>query len=86
MEIQANLLRLSNQWLIAQVSELPTEDTLPGDPDCALNDPFVIDSEGNLSSWPEFSDDREIAVRSSDITTIVDPSKELLSRYIKALE
>ena len=85
MEIQANLLRLSNQWLVAQVSEMEG-DTLPGDPDCILNDPFVIDLEGNLNSWPEFSDDREVAVRSTDITTIVDPSKELLARYIKALE
>ena len=85
MEIQANLLRLSNQWLVAQVSEMEG-DTLPGDPDCILNDPFVLDLEGNLSSWPEFSDDREVAVRSTDITTIVDPSKELLARYIKALE
>ena len=85
MEIQANLLRLSNQWLVAQVSEMEG-DTLPGDPDCILNDPFVLDLEGNLSSWPEFSDDREVAVRSTDLTTIVDPSKELLARYIKALE
>ncbi len=85
MEIQANLLRLSNQWIIAQVSEMEG-DTLPGDPDCILNDPFVLDLEGNLSSWPEFSDDREVAVRSTDLTTIVDPSKELLARYIKALE
>lgn len=85
MEIQANLLRLSNQWIVAQVSEMEG-DTLPGDPDCILNDPFVLDLEGNLNSWPEFSDDREVAVRSTDITTIVDPSKELLARYIKALE
>ena len=85
MEIQANLLRLSNQWIIAQVSEMEG-DTLPCDPDCILNDPFVLDLEGNLSSWPEFSDDREVAVRSTDLTTIVDPSKELLARYIKALE
>ena len=85
MEIQANLLRLSNQWIIAQVSEMEG-DTLPGDPDCILNDPFVLDLEGNLRSWPEFSDDREVAVRSTDLTTIVDPSKELLARYIKALE
>ena len=85
MEIQANLLRLSNQWIIAQVSEMEG-DTLPGDPDCILNDPFVLDLEGNLSSWPEFSDDREVAVRSTDLTTIVDPSKELLARYIKARE
>ncbi len=85
MEIQANLLRLSNQWLIAQVEEVE-EDTLPGDPDCILRDPKVLDSDGNLETWPPFSDHKEVAVRSSDITTLVDPNKDLLARYISAIE
>ena len=85
MEIQANLLRLSNQWLIAQVDEVE-EDTLPGDPVCILRDPKVLDSDGNLETWPPFSDHKEVAVRSSDITTLVDPNKDLLARYISAIE
>ena len=85
MEIQANLLRLSNQWLIAQVDEVE-EDTLPGDPDCILRDPKVLDSDCNLETWPPFSDHKEVAVRSSDITTLVDPNKDLLARYISAIE
>ena len=85
MEIQANLLRLSNQWLIAQVDEVE-EDTLPCDPDCILRDPKVLDSDGNLETWPPFSDHKEVAVRSSDITTLVDPNKDLLARYISAIE
>ena len=85
MEIQANLLRLSNQWLIAQVDEVE-EDTLPGDPDCILRDPKVLDSDGNLETWPPFSDHKEVAGRSSDITTLVDPNKDLLARYISAIE
>jgi hypothetical protein len=35
MEIAANLLRLSNEWIVAQVDEVDGE-TLPGDPDCVL--------------------------------------------------
>ena len=85
MEIQANLLRLRNQWLIAQVDEVE-EDTLPGAPDCILRDPKVLDSDGNLETWPPFSDHKEVAVRSSDITTLVDPNKDLLARYISAIE
>ena len=85
MEIQANLLRLSNQWIIAQVSEMEG-DTLPGDPDCILRDPKVLDSDGNLETWPPFSDHKEVAVRSSDITTLVDPNKDLLARYISEIE
>ena len=85
MEIQASLLRLSNQWLIAQVDAVE-EDTLPGDPDCILTSPKVLDSDGNLETWPPFSDHKEVAVRSSDITTLVDPNKDLLARYISEIE
>ena len=46
----------------------------------------MVDYEGNLSHWPKNSDDREVVVRSSDITTIVSPSKDLLANYIKSLE
>ena len=85
MEIVANLLRLSNEWIVAQVDEVEGE-LIPGDPDCILRKPFEVDSEGNLSHWPKHSDDSEVIVRSSDITTIVEPSKNLLANYIKSLE
>ena len=48
MEIAANLLRLANEWIVAQVDEVEG-DTLPGDPDCILRQPFMVDYEGNLS-------------------------------------
>ena len=48
MEIAANLLRLANEWIVAQVDEVEGE-TLPGDPDCILRQPFMVDYEGNLS-------------------------------------
>ena len=85
MEIAANLLRLANEWIVAQVDEVEG-DTRPGDPDCILRQPFMVDYEGNLSQWPKNSDDREVVVRSTDITTIVSPSKDLLANYIKSLE
>ena len=86
MEITANLLRLSNDWIVSQVEELERESVLPGDPDCMLKEPFVIESDGSLKQWPPYCDDREIAVRSSDITTLVNPSKSLLAQYIKSME
>ena len=46
----------------------------------------MVDYDGNLTKWPHNSDDREVIVRSSDITTIVSPSKDLLANYIKSLE
>ena len=48
MEIAANLLRLSNEWIVAQVDEVEGE-LIPGDPDCILRQPFMVDYEGNLS-------------------------------------
>jgi len=80
MEITANLLKLSNEWIVAQVEELEGQELLPGDPDC------LIQSDGSLEQWPPYCDDREIAVRSSDITTLVNPSKSLLAQYIKSME
>lgn len=84
MEITANLLKLANEWIIAQVSEV-VGDSLPGDPDCILSDPYVLDCDGGIDPWPHHSDDREVVVRSTDITTIVNPSKQLLARYIASL-
>ena len=84
MEITANLLRLANEWIIAQVDEVEGATTI-GDPDCILRDPYVVDCDGGIDPWPIHSDDREVVVRSSDITTIVNPSKQLLARYIESL-
>ena len=84
MEIAANLLRLANEWIIAQVDEVEGATTI-GDPDCILRDPYVVDCDGGIDPWPIYSDDREVVVRSSDITTIVNPSKQLLARYIESL-
>ena len=84
MEITANLLRLANEWIIAQVDEVEGATTI-GDPDCILRDPYVVDCNGGIDPWPIHSDDREVVVRSSDITTLVNPSKQLLARYIESL-
>ena len=49
MEVKANLLKLANEWIIAQVE--PVEgDTLPGDPDVWMVEPYVVDCEGQISS------------------------------------
>ena len=84
MNVPCNLLRLANEWIIAQVEEVEG-DTLPGDPDCILRDPYVVDCDGGIDPWPHWSDDREVVVRSTDITTIVNPSKQLLARYSASL-
>ena len=85
MELKANLLKLANEWIIAQVE--PVEgDTLTGDPDVWLVEPYLVDYEGQLCPWAEHSSEREFNVRSSDITIVTTPSKQLLARYIECLE
>jgi hypothetical protein len=85
MEITANLLKLQNEWIIAQVE--PAEgDTLPGDPDVWMIEPYVLDYEGQISPWAPYAAEREFNVRSSDLTVVTNPSKSLLARYLECLE
>ena len=85
MEITANLLKLQNDWIIAQVE--PVEgDTLTGDPDVWMVEPYLIDCEGQITPWAPHADEREFNVRSSDLTVMTSPSKQLLARYIECLE
>jgi len=85
MEITANLLKLQNDWIIAQVE--PVEgDTLPGDPDVWMVEPYVVDYEGQIEPWAPHAAEREFNVRSSDLTVVTNPSKQLLARYIECLE
>ena len=49
MEIAANLLRLANEWIVAQVDEVEGE-TLPGDPDCILCLLYTSPSPRDLST------------------------------------
>ncbi|AHB80558.1 hypothetical protein S-MbCM7_144 [Synechococcus phage ACG-2014h] len=85
MEITANLLKLQNEWIIAQV-EASSVDTLAGDPDVWMVEPYVVDCEGQITPWAPHADEREFNVRSSDLTVVTNPSKSLLARYIESLE
>ena len=73
------MLRLKDQWLLAQVEEI--EGAPFGEPDCILVNPMQITPEGQLIDWSHFADNKETVVRSSDILTFTEPGKELLSKY-----
>ena len=85
MEVKANLLKLANEWIIAQVEPVDG-DTLPGDPDVWMGEPYVVTCEGHIEPWAPHADEREFNVRSSDLTVVTNPSKALLARYIECLE
>ena len=72
------VLLLKDQWLLAKVEEI--DGAQFGDPDCILVNPMSI--EGNdLKDWLPFADSKETVVRSSDIITFVEPSRDILSNY-----
>ncbi len=73
------MLLLKDQWLLAQVEEI--EGAQFGDPDCILVEPMAITPQGELTDWLHFADTKETVVRSSDILTFVEPSKEILSKF-----
>ena len=72
------MLLLKDQWLLAQVEEI--EGASFGDPDCILVNPMSIE-DNNLKDWLPFADNKETVVRSSDIMTFVEPSRDILSKY-----
>ena len=72
------LLKFDGHWLVAEVEEIPGVEF--GDPDCVLKYPCEVNGDG-VVPFPQFSDDRELAVRSSDITLICEPSAMFASLY-----
>lgn len=76
-QIKCLLLKVDTV-IISEIIEIGSE---LGEPDCKLINPCSIDSEGNLSLWPEFTDQREMMIHSDSILTIVDPKKEIIEKY-----
>ena len=76
------MLRLKDQWLLAQVEEI--EGAPFGEPDCILVNPMQITPEGQLIDWLHFADNKETVVRSSDILTFVEPSRDILASYFSS--
>jgi hypothetical protein len=72
------LLRFESRWLVSEVEEIPGVEF--GDPDCVLKYPCEVTEDG-LTTFPPFSDDRELAVRSSDITLIAEPDSKTASLF-----
>jgi hypothetical protein len=80
-------LILTNQLvLISKVREVLAD---IGQPDCLLIKPFQIKKgigEGNyLVPWlfGDYTNEKEIALSSDKILTLVDPKKDLLEEYLK---
>lgn len=78
------LLMKVNSVLITEIIEVGSE---LGEPDCKLVNPYVlkksITSEYYLEPWLDFTNQKELMIHSDSILTIVDPTSEILDKYLE---
>ena len=74
------LVLLTGIVLIAKIEEIDAE---LGDPNCLISDVCVINSDGTISPWLNFTEDTELMIRSENILTLVDPNKDTLKLYLE---
>ena len=81
--IKVIALTTTQQLLISEVDEVPA--AVPGEPDCKLVNPFVINTESGqtiLEPWLLDITRDDIFMLSSDkILTLCDPTPTLLEKY-----
>jgi hypothetical protein len=75
------LLLKNDLLLISEVVEVTSD---IGQPDCKLVKPFTMDqSTLDIKAWLDFTPQDVIMLRSDDVLTFVEPSKDLLDKYLK---
>ena len=81
--IKVIALTTTQNLLISEVDEVPA--AVPGEPDCKLVNPFVINTESGqtiLEPWLLDITRDDIFMLSSDkILTLCDPTRTLLEKY-----
>lgn len=83
------LLFKNKTLLISEVTEVAAD---IGEPDCKLIKPYELlkrpgctteKPENRIVPWLDFTDQDVILIRSDDVLTFVEPTKELLDYYLK---
>jgi hypothetical protein len=77
--IKCLLLNVDNV-IITEVVEM---DVMLGDPDWKLINPYRIDSQGNLTPWPDVTNQKEIKILSDNVLTVVIPKQEIIEKYLE---
>jgi len=76
------LVLLTGIVLIAKIEEISAE---IGDPNCLISDVCLINPDGTISPWLDFSEDTELMVRSENILTITQPKKDIVKLYLEVI-
>ena len=66
--------------LITEIVEVGSE---LGEPDCKLINPYEFLSVDDMIPWPEITNQTEIMIHSDSILTIVDPTPEIIEKYLE---
>jgi hypothetical protein len=74
------LLLKVDKVIITEIVEIGSE---LGEPDCKLTNPYRIDTEGNLTPWPNHTEQNELMIHSDSILTIVDPTQDIIDKYLE---
>tara|TARA_Y100000385_G_scaffold241262_1_gene257590 strand:+ start:91 stop:345 length:255 start_codon:yes stop_codon:yes gene_type:complete len=72
------LVKYDGHWIVAEIEEIPGTEL--GDPDCVLKYPCEINEDGAVP-FPPFSDDKELVVRSENLTIVAEPTAMYMSLY-----
>tara|TARA_R100000773_G_C4197737_1_gene101263 strand:- start:87 stop:332 length:246 start_codon:yes stop_codon:yes gene_type:complete len=76
------LVLLTGIVLIAKIEEIDAE---LGDPNCLISDVCVINSDGTINYWLNFTEDTELMIRSENILTITEPKKDIVKLYLETI-
>jgi hypothetical protein len=66
--------------LITEIIEVGSE---LGEPDCKLINPYEFFDAENMKPWPEITNQSELMIHSDSILTIVDPTPEIVEKYLE---
>lgn len=66
--------------LITEIVEIGSE---LGEPDCKLINPYEFFDVDNMKPWPEITNQSELMIHSDSILTIVDPTPEIIEKYLE---
>ena len=66
--------------LITEIIEVGSE---LGEPDCKLINPYEFFDVDTMKPWPEITNQSELMIHSNSILTIVDPTPEIIEKYLE---
>jgi len=66
--------------LITEIIEVGSD---LGEPDCKLINPYEFFDVDTMKPWPEITNQSELMIHSNSILTIVDPTPEIIEKYLE---